>query len=236
MWIVLRSSTARPFTVPRLTGIPARGTALVGICPICVTTRSRSPSRLQITQLFASHKRAAFSLTISRTASILVGELLITRSTSAIAICCSNAASSSRVSRLASVFLAKGSETRWTVFGTLRCPNVLRRCVFATFPRVFPRRLIVAPEAWMGDRSNSHVCSGRGRCPLWVISRHTQCNVACPLYPQQRPRKRTSANRHACFTPESGHVQRTTSCLLWANSGLMQRSKKDYYFDQPRGE
>src|SRR6516164_206280 len=192
MWIVRRSSTARPFTVPRLTGIPSRGTALVGICPIWAIARSRSPSRRQITLLFASHTRAAFSLTVSRTTSILVGELLITRSTSAIAVCCSNAASSSRVSRLASVFLAKGSEPRrWTVFGTLRCLNVFRRCVFATFPPVFPGRPIVSPEAQ--DRASYrlklvpwkgwyHVCS----CPLWAKCGHVWHKKSCPLYPQKQ--------------------------------------------------
>src|SRR5262249_12134548 len=36
----------------------------------------------------------------------------------------------------------------------------------------------------------------------------------------------TSITRHVRFTPKSGHVQRTSSCLLWAKSGLMQRSKK----------
>jgi hypothetical protein len=34
---------------------------------------------------------------------------------------------------------------------------------------------------------------------------------------------------HVCFTPESGHLQRTRPCLLWAKSGLMQRRKKDRY-------
>src|SRR5262245_5176044 len=29
---------------------------------------------------------------------------------------------------------------------------------------------------------------------------------------------------NVCFTPESGHVQCTTSCLLWANSGHICRS------------
>src|SRR5262249_19695433 len=33
---------------------------------------------------------------------------------------------------------------------------------------------------------------------------------------------------HVRFTPKSGHVQCTSRCLLWANSGLMQRSKKRY--------
>jgi len=28
-----------------------------------------------------------------------------------------------------------------------------------------------------------------------------------------------TAKRHVCFTPESGHVQCTSRCLLWANSG-----------------
>ena len=29
------------------------------------------------------------------------------------------------------------------------------------------------------------------------------------------------------FTPESGHVQCSGSCLLWANSGLMHCSKQE---------
>src|SRR5262249_54053200 len=41
-----------------------------------------------------------------------------------------------------------------------------------------------SPRVWTGDRSNSHVCSGRGQCPLWVISRHMQRTSSCPLYPQ----------------------------------------------------
>ena len=28
-----------------------------------------------------------------------------------------------------------------------------------------------------------------------------------------------AANGHVCFTPDSGHVQCTSSCLLWAKSG-----------------
>src|SRR5262249_40566745 len=37
------------------------------------------------------------------------------------------------------------------------------------------------------------------------------------------------ATRDVRFTPKSGHVQRTSSCLLWANSGLMQCSNWDRY-------
>jgi hypothetical protein len=29
-------------------------------------------------------------------------------------------------------------------------------------------------------------------CLLWVISRHVRCKTSCPLYPQLRPKKRTS--------------------------------------------
>ena len=44
-----------------------------------------------------------------------------------------------------------------------------------------------------------------------------------------------SAKGHVRFTPESGHVQCTSSCPLCANSGLMQRSKGSL-FDQLVGD
>ena len=69
----------------------------------------------------------------------------------------------------------------------------------------------------------------RSACPLWVKSRHLRRKKRCPLYPQQRPQKRISAQAHVRFTPKSGHVQRSTSCPLWAKSGLMQCSKKHRY-------
>ena len=34
--------------------------------------------------------------------------------------------------------------------------------------------------------------------------------------------------RDVRFTPESGHVRCNWRCLLWAKSGLMQRSQKGY--------
>src|SRR5215475_11894042 len=51
----------------------------------------------------------------------------------------------------------------------------------------------------------------------------------CVPNPQKRPRKQTSANGHVCFTPESGHVRCKSPCLLWAKSGLMQRSKRSLF-------
>jgi len=42
----------------------------------------------------------------------------------------------------------------------------------------------------------------------------------------RRPDLRESSSKfYVRFTPESGHVRCTSRCLLWANSGLMQRSK-----------
>jgi len=54
----------------------------------------------------------------------------------------------------------------------------------------------------------------RAQCPLWARSRHLRRKKLCPLYPQYRPRKRTPANGHVCFTPESGPVRCTSWCLL----------------------
>src|SRR5262249_23245613 len=49
------------------------------------------------------------------------------------------------------------------------------------------RRLIAAPEARTGHRTNAHLNSGRGQqCPLWVISGHQGQLNECPLYPQKR--------------------------------------------------
>jgi hypothetical protein len=35
-----------------------------------------------------------------------------------------------------------------------------------------------------------------------------------------------AAKGHVCFTPESGHLQCNSSCLLWAKSGLTRCSKR----------
>src|SRR5215831_842914 len=63
------------------------------------------------------------------------------------------------------------------------------------------RRLIVVPEAQETTSYRLKLVLRRGtgtravyahECPLWVKSRHVQCNRPCPLYPRKRPRKRTS--------------------------------------------
>jgi|GEM_PF-2554809 hypothetical protein len=41
--------------------------------------------------------------------------------------------------------------------------------------------------------------------------------------------QKSCENKNRRCAPESGHVRCTSACLLWANSGLMQCSKKDRY-------
>src|SRR5262245_31150371 len=71
--------------------------------------------------------------------------------------------------------------------------------------------------------AEGEMCLSRQQCPLWVKSKHMQCNRRCPLYPQERRQKQTSAKGHVCFTPKSGHVQCNGRCLLWPNSGHSRR-------------
>src|SRR5262245_64993811 len=66
------------------------------------------------------------------------------------------------------------------------------------------RRLIASPEAQDKASCGIKVAHWKvsdvevSQCPLWVKSGHMQ---------------------HVHFTPESGHLQCTTACLLWAKSG-----------------
>jgi hypothetical protein len=46
-----------------------------------------------------------------------------------------------------------------------------------------------------------------------------RCKKPCPLCPPIATAKADLRNGDVCFTPESGHVQCTGSCLLRANSG-----------------
>src|SRR5262245_23366658 len=93
------------------------------------------------------------------------------------------------------------------------------------------RRRIASPEA--KDKASYRLrLAHADRCPLWVISGHVQHKTPCPLYPEQRPRKRTPANGHVRFTPKSGHVQCSSSCLLWAKSGHLRLAETER---PPRG-
>ena len=117
----------------------------------------------------------------------------MTLRTSAVAASRSRASASSRVSRATFVCLPAASELRRrTVFGALRRLNVLERCVFTAFPR----RLITYPEVRTGTvATRGSTLKGEetrhSSCPLWVKSRHVQCDTSCPLY----TRKRTFAAR-----------------------------------------
>src|SRR5262249_52485540 len=65
------------------------------------------------------------------------------------------------------------------------------------FPEAQDQRIVAAQTSTL-EASDVEV----SQCPLWVISGHMQCKQPCPLHPQSRPRKRTSANRQVCFTPQ----------------------------------
>jgi len=47
----------------------------------------------------------------------------------------------------------------------------------------------------------------------FAASRIAQCPL-CPI-----ATAKADSNGHVCFTPNSRHVQCTSPCLLWANSG-----------------
>ena len=89
MWMVRRSTTARPGTDPRsIARFRVGGDA---IWPREATSRMDSSCTWKILASAAPHNRAAFSATASRTGWRSVGELEITRRISAVAVCCSRA-------------------------------------------------------------------------------------------------------------------------------------------------
>jgi hypothetical protein len=61
---------------------------------------------------------------------------------------------------------------------------------------LFPRRLLTVPFG-----SKADICTAKSDVRFTPNS------------------DRKSGFPHVCFTPESGHVQCTSLCLLWANSG-----------------
>ena len=95
-WIVRRSCTTRPPTVPRLTGIGSPIAIDRRSGPCSAIRRRCSPSRRKIAESVAPHTRAAFSATASMTGWRSVGELAITRRISPVAVCCSSDSVSSR--------------------------------------------------------------------------------------------------------------------------------------------
>ena len=48
------------------------------------------------------------------------------------------------------------------------------------------RRLIASTEAQDKASYRLKITLGMGPCPLWVISGHMQCKMACPLCPRKR--------------------------------------------------
>src|SRR5262249_21177443 len=71
------------------------------------------------------------------------------------------------------------------------------------------RRLIATPEAQ--DRASYRLKTSTSEGAMSALGQK-QTFFRCETYVR--------------FTPESGHWQGTSACRLWANSGLMQRSKQ----------
>src|SRR5262245_10068173 len=78
--------TARLVTSPRVRGKASVGTR---ISPHLATSSSCSPCRLKMSASVASHRRAALWTTASSTGCRSLGELLMTRKISEVAVCCS---------------------------------------------------------------------------------------------------------------------------------------------------
>src|SRR3954452_4296062 len=105
----------------------------------------------------ASHNRVALSRTVSKTGARSPGEELMTCNTSAVAVCCSSASSSSSLACLRAVtsLTAPTSRTRPAVRGAHQQGVVLNPAVFATNEPhpVFanqPRRLALQSGAQRG--------------------------------------------------------------------------------------
>ena len=63
-------------------------------------------------------------------------------------------------------------------------------------------------------------CEYTAACPLWV-----KADICAAIrHVRFTPNSDRTAKRHVRSTPESGHVQCTSSCLLWANSGHVRQN------------
>ena len=111
--------------------------------PCIATTRRASPSHRFRTPNSASQMRRAFSSIAWNTGSSSPGELLMTRSTSDVAVCCSSVSFSlCSSSAIFSYALTSEGLRRRAALAALQLFNALRRCVFTALSR-----LIASPEA-----------------------------------------------------------------------------------------
>ena len=118
--------------------VPRRRQGVYYVATRCMV----SPSQRKILPNFAPQIRAALSNMVANTGCTSPGELEITWSTSDVAVCCSNASFSSRVSRATSVTgLAAEELRRGAAFSALRGFSfaVLRRRVLTGLPPALER-------------------------------------------------------------------------------------------------
>src|SRR5262245_34297759 len=135
----------------------------------------------------------------------------MTRSTSAVAVCCQRASFSSRVRAATCSWRSVVETCSWRSVvdkGAVGALRALRPVGRRTFPdRPLLRRRIVAPEAQTGDGINSRVYSERGLTECFRGVRFGSKADMC------------SAQAHVRFTPESDTKCDIVECPPWANSG-----------------
>ena len=144
-----------------------------------------------------------------KTGSSPAGEELMTRSTSAVAFCCSSASSRSRLNSATFLFRSAADDLRWcATFGAVRRFGVAafrRRDVTDAEPALERRRIahprLRTTPIFKGDYStdlrlakwgSGSVCTAAilsHSCPLWVISCHATRPASRQLYPRKRTRQ-----------------------------------------------
>jgi hypothetical protein len=99
MWAVCFVRASRPSAVlgDERYGPVGSFSATAGVTPCVETMRNASPSHRNSAPNFASQIRVAFPNIVWNTPSNSPGELLMTRNTSEVAVCCSSDSESSRV-------------------------------------------------------------------------------------------------------------------------------------------
>ena len=153
MWssCFVAATRATGFSGPgRKTGSRCRSSAKAGDALCVAPTRKASPSRSTSTPKLAPHRRVAFSSIARNTGSSAAGELEMTLSISEVAVCCSSASLSSRVSRATSVSWPAAEELRRdATFSASRGFSfaVLRPRALTGPLAALERRLIASPVA-----------------------------------------------------------------------------------------
>ena len=172
MWIncFVRTITPRPLLGSgKITGSRSKNSRYLGGAPCVAVMRKLSPSRSQRLPNLASQMRVALANMVLKTGSNALGALEMMRSTSEVAVCCSNASCSSRVSRATSASWLPAKERREATFGASRgfSFTALRRRdlagPLAALARLFIASSVGAGQGIVAGQTSTRASSGTGR-------------------------------------------------------------------------